>query len=157
MNTEYIVAIALCVVTVVGAAASLAKRSSHPKLNSAIAVCCLMLATASLTFTSIGAATGAIFIPEPDPYFDPSLNGYYENRPNAEGGSYTGNFKGGYYYKVQGTQTYIEAGSLYASYTGAFAYDKRHGPGTMTYVSGQVLSGLWSEDSFLGKDTGEEQ
>jgi len=64
---------------------------------------------------------------------------YYE-------GNWINNVKQG-----QGIQTYMdELGHYYGIYSGAFFANKRTGLGTLRYATGEVLHGIWQDDSFLG-------
>ena len=49
-----------------------------------------------------------------------------------------------------GIRTYFdENGFYFATYEGYFAYGRRDGFGTMTYVSGTIISGQWANDNFI--------
>jgi hypothetical protein len=61
-------------------------------------------------------------------------------------GSWSNNIKSG-----SGTQTYMdEAGIPFGTYKGNFSNNKRNGEGTFTYASGEIVSGMWKDDSYIG-------
>jgi hypothetical protein len=84
MGFGYIIALALLLLFSAGLIALLTRRAKDilsPVLRRALVGLSLTITVASLAFCAIGVATGTFFIKAPDPFFNPDLNGYHENRP----------------------------------------------------------------------------